>query len=70
MVPSPQRIFWLYKRWQSLYDVPRVEFRRGMPMDLESDDFFDPGIQTVIILDDLMSTAAKDSRFKDLFTKA
>ena len=42
MVPSPQRIFWLYKRWQPLYDVPGVEFRRGIPMDLESDDFFDP----------------------------
>jgi hypothetical protein len=38
-------------------------------MDLENDDFFDPGIQSVIILDDLMSTAAKDSRFKDLFTE-
>jgi hypothetical protein len=38
-------------------------------MDLESDDFFDPGIQSVIVLDDLMSTAAKDSRFKDLFTE-
>ena len=69
MVPSPQRNFWLYKRWQPLYDVPRVEFRRGIPMDLESDDFFDPGIQSVIVLDDLMSTAAKDSRFKDLFTE-
>ena len=38
-------------------------------MDLESDDFFDPGIQSVIVLDDLMSTAAKDSRINDLFTE-
>jgi hypothetical protein len=40
MMPPPQRIVWLYKRWQPLYDVirktvfPRVEFRRGILMDL------------------------------------
>jgi hypothetical protein len=45
MVPPPQRIVCLYKKWQHLYDVigktmfPRVEFRRGIPMDLDSDDF-------------------------------
>ena len=44
MAPPPQRIVWLYKRWQPLYDVirkivfPRVEFRRGIPNDLDSDD--------------------------------
>jgi hypothetical protein len=38
-------------------------------MELESDDFFDPGIQNVIVLDDLMSTAAKDLGIKDLFTE-
>ncbi|VDI35593.1 Hypothetical predicted protein [Mytilus galloprovincialis] len=35
--PAPQRIVWLYKRWQPLYDVvrdgvhPPVEFVRGIP---------------------------------------
>jgi hypothetical protein len=48
MALPPQRIVWLYKRWQPLYYVirktvfPRVEFPRGIPMDLDSDDFFDP----------------------------
>jgi hypothetical protein len=61
--------------WQPLYDVirkivfPRVEFRRGILMDLDSDNFFGPRIRNVIVLDDLMSTAAKDSRINDLFTE-
>ena len=75
MAPPPQRIVWLYKRWQPLYDVirktvlPRVEFRRGIPMDLDSDDFFDPRIINVIVLDDLMSTVTKDPWINDLFTE-
>ena len=38
-------------------------------MDLDSDDVFDPRIRNVIVLDDLMSTAAKDPRINDLFTE-
>jgi hypothetical protein len=38
--------------------VPRVEFVRGIPMDLDGDHYFDPRIRNVIVLDDLMSTAA------------
>jgi hypothetical protein len=75
MAPSPQRIIWLYKRWQPLYDeisrtvVPRVEFLTGITMDLDGDHYFDPRIRNVIVLDDLMSIAAKDPRINDLFTK-
>ena len=75
MTPPPQRIVWLYKRWLPLYDeisttvVPRVEFIRGIPMDLDGDHYFDLRIRNVIVLDDLMSTAAKDPRINDLFTK-
>ena len=36
-------------------------------MNLNSDDFFDPQIRNVIVLDDLMSTAAKDLRINDLY---
>ena len=74
MVPPPQRIVWLYKRWQPLYDeisrtvVPLVEFVRGIPSDLDGDHYFDPRIRNVIVLNDLMSTAAKDPRINDLFT--
>ena len=73
--PYPQRIVWLYKRWQPLYDVirrtvnPHVEFVHGIPPDLEHDSFFDPQIRNLIVLDDLMSMTAKDSRINDLFTE-
>ena len=73
--PSPQRLIWLYKRWQPLYDVirksvrPTVEFIQGIPSDLEADTFFDPGVNNLIVIDDLMSTASKDSRITDLFTE-
>ncbi|CAC5410495.1 unnamed protein product [Mytilus coruscus] len=65
--PCFERIVWLYKRWQRLYEeiqrtvLPRAEFIRGIP--------FDPNIRNMIILDDLMSTSAKDSRINDLFTE-
>jgi hypothetical protein len=73
--PPPERIMWLYKRWQPLYDViktnvyPPVEFIQGIPLDLEQDSFIHPGTRNLVILDDLMSTAAKDSRINELFTE-
>ena len=38
-------------------------------MDLDSDDVFDPRIRNVIVLDDLMLTAAMDPGINDLFTE-
>ncbi|CAC5384203.1 unnamed protein product [Mytilus coruscus] len=73
--PKPQRIIWLYRRWQPLYEeikntvLPRVQFIQGIPLDLENDSFLDPTERNLIILDDLMSTAAKDPRITDLFTE-
>jgi hypothetical protein len=75
MAPPSQSIVWLHKRWQPLYDeisrtvVPRVEFDRGIPSDLDGDHYFEPQIRNVIILEDLMSITAKDSRINDLFTE-
>lgn len=74
--PPPERILWLYKRWQPLYDIikstvyPSVEFIQGIPLDLEQDSFVHPGTRNLVILDDLMSTAAKDSRINELFTES
>jgi hypothetical protein len=73
--PAPQRIIWLYKRWQPLYDVikktviPKVEFIKGVPLHLEKDDFLDTNIRNLIVLDDMASEAAKDQRVTDLFTE-
>ena len=46
-----------------------MEFVIGITYDLDGDHYFDPRIRKVIVLDDLMSTAAKDSRINDLFTE-
>lgn len=73
--PGVHRIMWLYKRWQPLYTeiqktvVPQVEFIQGIPTDLEDDEFFDPRVNNVLILDDLYSQAGKDKRITDLFTE-
>lgn len=69
----PQRIVWLYRRWQPLYDVirrtvhPKVEFIQGIPIDLDKDSFLDPRMRNLIVLDDFMSV--KDARINDLFTE-
>ncbi|CAC5384164.1 unnamed protein product [Mytilus coruscus] len=72
--PKPRRIIWLYRRWQPLYEEKKntvlpVQFIQGIPLDLENDSFLDPTERNLIILDDLMSTAAKDPRITDLFTE-
>lgn len=73
--PPPERILWLYKRWQPLYDVikstvyPSVEFMQEIPLDLVQDSFIHPRTRKLVILDDLMSTASKDSRINELFTE-
>ena len=75
ITPKPQRIIWLYKRWQPLYTTilntvqPEVQFIQGIPPDLDQDSFVDPSVRNLLILDDLMSSAAKDPRVTDLFTE-
>jgi len=69
----PQRIIYMYKRWQSLYDrmkeetVPNIEFIQGLPYNLQDDSFLDVNVRNLIILDDLM-TDGKDARVQEMFT--
>ncbi|WAR06294.1 hypothetical protein MAR_021663 [Mya arenaria] len=56
--PNIQRIVWLYKRWQphtlgQSTVFPRVKFVQGIPTIIENDDFFDPRINNLLILDEL-----------------
>ena len=75
IIPRPQKIIWLYKRWQPLYGeilksvTPRVEFIKGIPDNIESDDFINPTVRNLIIFDDLAAACNKDSRIGDLFTE-
>ena len=46
ITPMPDRIVYLYKRWQPLYDQMKeefsyIEFIKGIPSDLDNDSFFD-----------------------------
>ena len=72
--PSPQRIIWLYGQWQPLYEemqrtIPGIEFIKGIPWNLDEESFLDARVRNLIVIDDLMTQATKDSKICDLFTK-
>ena len=48
---------------------PKVGFEQGIPLDLEKDSYIDPSFRNMILLDDLISRAAKDIMISDLFTE-
>ena len=49
--------------------IPSVEFYQGTPSWLENDEFFDSNLNNLVIPDDLMSLASKDTQITDLFTE-
>ena len=69
--PAPQRIVWLYKRWQPMYDVikstvnPPVEFIEGIPAGI--DTFFNQTENNLLIIDDLMSSCGDDPQMTEIF---
>ncbi len=69
--PPPERIIYFYKRWQPLYDEirPYVEFMNEIPPNLDKDDFINPRVRNLLIIDDMMTTVCKDPRITDLFTE-
>ena len=72
--PAPQRIIWIYGQWQPLYAemqgiIPGMEFVKGIPATIEDEQFLNPAIRNLIVIDDLMSEASNDKRICDLFTK-
>ena len=72
--PAPQQIIWIYGQWQPLYAemqriIPGMEFVKGIPADIEDEQFLNPAIRNLIVIDDLMSEASNDKRICDLFTK-
>ena len=72
--PPPERIVWLYGQWQPMYEemrrtIPGIEFVKGIPSNIGEDRFLDPSVRNLLVIDDLMSDATKDTRICDLFTK-
>ena len=76
MSPPPQRIVWIYGQWKPLHEemqriIPyiHVEFEKGIPVNIEDEQFLIPAIRNLIVIDDLMSEASNDKLVCDLFTK-
>ena len=49
--------------------IPGMEFVKGIPENIEDEQFLNPIIQNRIVIDDLMSEASNDKRICDLFIK-
>ena len=72
--PPPERVIVLYKRWQPLYDkikdiLPKPEFYRGIPENIDSDSIFDVSKRNLVIFDDLMTDTSTDKAVSELFTE-
>ena len=69
----PARIVYCYGEWQPKFDEllqeSKVEFVSGLADVLENRDFFNPEVSTLLIIDDLGQSVAKDTRCTKLFTQ-
>jgi hypothetical protein len=72
--PAPERILWIYKRWQPLYDelkywIPSMKFIQGITEDIKTDKFINSRERTLLIIDDMMKDATQDKEICELFTE-
>ena len=69
----PTRIVYCYGAWQkkfaSVQEECGVEFIKGLAEVLDNDEFFNPAVPTLLIIDDLAQTVADDTRCSKLFTQ-
>ena len=65
--PMPESFRYIYAELQKTTQL--IEFVKGIPANIDQDEFLDPGMQNLIVLDDLMAEASNDKRICDLFTK-
>ena len=49
--------------------IPGIEFVKGIRANIEDEQFLNPAIRNLIVIDDLMSEASNDKRICDLFNK-
>src|SRR5277367_1821128 len=73
MDQAPQRIIYVYKRWQPLFttmrnEVPGIEFVQGIPEELNDDSFLNSNVRNLIVLDDCMEYLGSNSSVDSLFT--
>ena len=70
--PPPDRIVWIYKRWQPLYDglqrqIPKMQFIQNIPLEMNDDSFFDIKERTFVIIDDMMKDATENKNVCEMF---
>jgi hypothetical protein len=67
--PIPGRIVYVYGAWQNNFsNFKNIEFISDLEKVLQ-DDFFDPSINNVLVLDDLMEEISNNTKASKLFTK-
>ena len=49
--------------------IPGIEFVKGIPANIKDEQFLNPAIRNLIVIDDLMSESSNDKQICDLFTK-
>lgn len=69
--PVPQQVIWVYKHWQPIYDtLNSVSFVKATEGILGSiRERLNPQTRSILVLDDVMSLAAKGSDLSKLFTE-
>ena len=70
--PFPSRIMWFYKEWQPAYDevkefLPTLDFHQGI--DNQVLESIQTSERNLVVIDDLMSSAADSKRISKLFTQ-
>jgi ABC-type lipoprotein export system ATPase subunit len=67
--PKPDKIYWFYAEWQSVYDTlkHKVEFIEGMQDEIH--EKLTGEKNTLLILDDLMDELSSSDQLSKLFTK-
>ena len=68
----PDRIVWCYAEYQPTYvelanQFPQIEFVEGIPSDVG--EMFDPKVNNMIIIDDLMEQAVSDKNVANIFNE-
>ena len=74
MSPIPKQVLFCYKYCQLSYTemqkiMPDITFHQGMINGLVQSEYFDPGVPSLIVFDDLMRTVMNNDTAADLFTE-
>ncbi len=72
--PVPQKVYWFYGQYQPAYNKLQhasaiITFIQDLPDDLLQYTGKDPAIKKVVVLDDLMASAAKGKQVTNMFVQ-